>query len=449
MVRGAVPAVAGIVIGIAMAIAASGIFPVSFARAVEPAPGVRFDAVALALGGLALLVLVMLWVRAASYADGRERAEHTPSRTGESLARRAPSAAAATGTRFAFTNHEGSSRSARGTFALLVIMVVGVVGATAFGASLTRLVTDRGRFGSNYTFGVGDNSDMSASDLHKALDGDRDIDGMMILSEAEARSAGTTVELIGMERVRGSLAPRMLSGRVPARADEVALGKNTARQLHLGRGDHLTLRGSTSRPATFTVVGTVIVPTVGGNDGVGAGALLTNTGLQRLEPEPDTNVAAVTLRPGTSTKAVDRLKAVSGGTVGVEDIPPVIVNIARVRRVPTVLALLLGGMVLLTMLHVLIVAIHNRRHDVAVLRALGANRRWVARAVHWQATVLTGLPIIVGVPIGLLAGSALFRVFVDHIGALPDPAFPFLLLFLATAGLLVVANLAAQLLRED
>ena len=152
----------------------------------------------------------------------------------------------------------------------------------------------------------------------------------------------------------------------------------------------------------------------------------------------------------------------SGGTVGVEESPPVIVNIARVRRVPTVLALLLGAMVLLTMLHALIVAVHGRRRDVAVLRALGANRQWVARAVHWQATVLTGLPIVVGVPVGLLAGSALFRVFVDHIGALPDPAFPFLLLFLAIVGLLVVANLAAvvpafrarrvaaaQLLRED
>jgi ABC-type lipoprotein release transport system permease subunit len=462
MVRAAIPALTGMVVAIGLAVAASGIFPVSFARAVEPNPGVQFDAVALLLGGLALFVLALLWVRAASFRDGRERVEHSPSRTGEALARRAPSAAAATGTRFAFTNHEGSSRFARGTFVLLAVMVVGVVGAIAFGASLNRLVTDRARFGSNYALAVGDNSDMSANDLRKALADNPDIDGMMILSEAEARDEGTTVELIGMERVHGDLVPHMLSGRVPSGPDEIALGKNTARELHLGTGDHLTLRGSTSKPATFTVVGTVIVPTVGGNDGVGSGAVLTNTGLQRLEPEPDTNVAAVTLRPGASAKAVDRLKAVSGGTVGVEDAPPVIVNISRVRRVPLALALLLGGMVLLTMVHVLIVAIQGRRRDVAVLRALGANRRWVARTVHWQATVLTGLPILVGVPVGLLAGSALFRVYVDHIGALPDPAFPFLLLFATMAALVVIANLAAvvpafrarrvaaaQLLRED
>jgi ABC-type lipoprotein release transport system permease subunit len=462
MVRGAVPALVGVVVGIALAVAASGIFPLSFARAVEPDPGVRFDPVALVAGGLAMFVLVLSWVRAASHRDGRERAERTPSRTGETLARRAPSAAAATGTRFAFTNHEGSSRFARGTFALLAIMVVGVVGATAFGASLNRLVTDRGRYGSTYTLGVGVNSDMTADDLRKALTGNRDIDGMMILSEAEARRRDTTIELIGMERVHGDLAPRMLSGRVPSGPNEIALGKNTARALHLGRGDHLTLQGSTPTRATFTVVGTVIVPTVGGNDGVGEGAVITNTGMQRLEPQPDTNVAAITLRRDAAPNVIDRLEAASGGTVGVEDTPPVIVNISRVRRVPLAIAILLGGMVLLTMVHVLIVAIHGRRRDVAVLRALGANRRWVARTVHWQATVLTGLPIIVGVPVGLLAGSALFRVYVDHIGALPDPAFPFLLLFLTMAGLLVIANLAAvvpafrarrvaaaQLLRED
>jgi ABC-type lipoprotein release transport system permease subunit len=462
LLRGAIPALAGVVVGIGIAVAASGIFPVGFARATEPDPGVQFDAVALLGGGLVLLVLVLLWVSAASSRDGRQRLERAPSRTGETLARRAPSAAAATGTRFAFTNHEGSSRFARGTFVLLAVMVVGVVGALAFGASLDRLVTDRARFGSNYAFAVGDNSDLSASDLRKALADNRDIDGMMILSEAEARSGGTTVELIGMERVRGDLAPHMLSGRVPSAPDELALGHNTARQLHLGRGDHLTLRGSAPQPVTFTVVGITIVPTVGGNDGVGEGAVVTSTGLHRLEPEPDANIAAVTLRPGAPANASDRIKSVSGGNVGVEDRPPAIVNVSRVRGVPLALAALLGAMVLLTMVHVLIVAIQGRRHDVAVLRALGANRRWVARAVHWQATVLTGLPILVGAPLGLLAGSALFRVYVDHMGALPDPAFPFLVLFVTALGLVVLANLAAvvpayrarqvapaQLLRDD
>jgi putative ABC transport system permease protein len=77
------------------------------------------------------------------------------------------------------------------------------------------------------------------------------------------------------------------------------------------------------------------------------------------------------------------------------------------------------------------------------LRAIGADRRWVSRTVHWQATVLTAIPLIVGVPLGILAGSAVFRAFVSRIGALPSPVVPALLIAGIALAMLVVANLAA------
>jgi predicted lysophospholipase L1 biosynthesis ABC-type transport system permease subunit len=69
----------------------------------------------------------------------------------------------------------------------------------------------------------------------------------------------------------------------------------------------------------------------------------------------------------------------------------------------------------------------------------------VSQVVHWQATVLALLPVVVGIPLGLAFGSAAFRWFVDRVGAVPDPDLSPRLLAVAVASLVVVANLAAAL----
>ncbi|MCU1427654.1 MAG: hypothetical protein JWL83_1654, partial [Actinomycetia bacterium] len=175
IVEAAVPAAGGVGVGAVFAVLASGIFPAGFARSLEPKLGLRVDVVALAAGGALLLAALLAWVGMSLLGARRERLERTPSRAGESLARRAPSPAAATGTRFALTNHEGSSTFARSTVVVLAAIVAGVAGSTTFAASLDRLVSDRGRFGSNYTFTVGSNSDLNASDLRTSLARDPDI----------------------------------------------------------------------------------------------------------------------------------------------------------------------------------------------------------------------------------------------------------------------------------
>jgi putative ABC transport system permease protein len=330
-----------------------------------------------------------------------------------------------------------------GTLVVLVAIIAGVFGTLAFAASLDRLVTDRSRFGSNYTFGVGENSDLDAEQLRTALDDDPDISGLMILSASEARAGRETVELVGVELVRGALRPHVLSGRQPAAPDEVALGRVNARHLRVGVGDELQLTGEGTR-STFRVVGIVVVPTVGGNDGVGRGSIVTSDGLSRLGVEPTTIMAAVELRDGASgSDARQRIGELVGAPLGTQDVPSSILNVARVRRIPMFLAALLGGLGLVTLVHALIVSIQNRRRDLAVLRALGADRRWLSRLVHWQASILTSLPLLPGVPLGLVAGAVVFRAFTDRIGALPDPVFPFIVIAALALGLVVVANIAA------
>ncbi len=113
---------------------------------------------------------------------------------------------------------------------------------------------------------------------------------------------------------------------------------------------------------------------------------------------------------------------------------------ARVRRIPALLRGLLIVLALVTLIHALLVSINGRRRDLAVLRALGADGGWIGRAVHSQATVLTIVPLVVGIPLGLLVASVVFRAFVDRIGALPDPAIPVLLIVGLCATLVLVAN---------
>ena len=211
-------------LGVAGALLLSGRFPTGFVRALEPDPGVHVDAGALAIGGILLLGCLLAWVAVAFFTSRPRRALRARSRHSETIARVAPSPAAAAGTNFALTGREGSSTAALGTILALAFIVAGLVGATAFSVSLDDLVTDRARFGANYDFAVGDNSGLSTDDLRTAVGDDRDVAALMLISATQVRAGATTIPLMGVERVRGELAPRVLAGRLPTSRDEVALG---------------------------------------------------------------------------------------------------------------------------------------------------------------------------------------------------------------------------------
>jgi predicted lysophospholipase L1 biosynthesis ABC-type transport system permease subunit len=253
--------------------------------------------------------------------------------------------------------------------------------------------------------------------------------------------------LVRFEPVKGNLMPRLLSGRLPRAPDEIMLGRRSADSLRRHVGDEVRLRGAQGA-ATLRVVGIGVVPGIGGIDGVGDGGVVTPAGFARVNGASDTNVAAVTTRADVSTASARRLAGRIGSQTppaGGEGLPPTIANVARIRRVPIALAALLGVLALMTMLHALYMSIRSRRLDLAIMKSLGANRPWIARVAHWQATLLAMVPLLVGVPLGVLAGARLFRVFADRIGAVPDPTIPTVALSVIVLGALALANLAALL----
>src|SRR5207244_7195640 len=114
------------------------------------------------------------------------------------------------------------------------------------------------------------------------------------------------------------IAPTMLRGRAPTRADEIALGTQTSGALGVHIGDRVTGR-TRSGAVEYLVVGQVAVPALSDPQAVADGAVLTGAGLDRLTG-PETNFGTpdllVRFRPGVDKAAaaarIRRMPGVGG-----------------------------------------------------------------------------------------------------------------------------------------
>jgi FtsX-like permease family len=452
MARAAVPVLSGTLVGVAIAIALSGVFPTGFARRIEPYPGIRVDLGVLLLGVVVVVTALMLFTLAtlliSRLASRRDAKTTMPI---EAIATRAGSATASTGLRFAFGRRGQDGGSTRAVVIGLALTMACLVGALTFATSLVRLVNQPARYGVNYDIMLGNSGAESVPDeLLSAVESDPDIGGLLLYADGQARVGTATLRLIGMQPVKGELAPPVLTGRLPTSIDEIALGRLAAGALHTGVGGDLSLDGD-GGTQQFHVTGLVVVPSLGINEGIGQDGVLTVAGLARLNPAVVVTTAVVRFRAGAPEGALERLAGLAGldeelaaGEDPTGSAPSAIVNVGRVRAIPFVLAALLAALAVLTVGHTMVTSVQKRRRDVAILRSMGADRRWIARAVHWQATAFTLLPLVIGIPLGLIVGRIVFRSFADSIGTVDDASIPLLLVSGVVAGLVVIANLIAS-----
>ena len=444
--RAAVPILLGCGLACVIAVLPSDFFPTGFVRRLEPNPGTRIDAAVLILGAAIVVVGVLAWTAAAVALDQRPAKAVRPSKLVERVATSTAHACAATGLRFAFTRKTGERGSTTSAVLGVALVVGGLVAAAVFGSSLNRLVNTPDRYGSNYDYAVGDNGGTSIDEsLTEALRSDPDVTGLTLYAYGAARVGEKTVQLVGMQPVRGNLVPKLSAGRAPTGDDEVALGLVTARALGVGVGDSITMVGATST-LPMHVTGIAVVSGFGPVEGMGEGGVVTFAGLQRLDDSRELTTAAIDIR-NMDPETLTHLAAVVGVPPDAipEDgyRPAAIGNVARVRATPFVLAALLGGLAVLSVVHVMMTSLRKRRRDLAVLAALGADRGWIRRAVHWQATTFTILPVLTGIPLGIVAGRFVFVAFADSMGAVDEASTPLVLLAAMGAALLVLANAAA------
>ena len=446
--QAAVPVLVGALLAGVVAAAVSGWFPLGFVEQIEPDPGLRVDPLVHLLGPVVVAAAVLAWVTVSVVATRRRARVSTTQGPLDRVVTKIRHASIATGVRFAFQRFPGEPGTGRIALTGLVVVLAGLVAAATFGASLGRLVDEPERYGA-YDLVIGQGGDLPP-DLGDALAQDDDVAGYGLGGTALTSVGADSLDVSAIQTLKGDVDPYVFRGRLPVEDDEVALGKVSARHFGVDVDDDLVIGGA-DEAQTLHVTGIVLMPSIEGGEGIGTGALVTVDRLGLIDPDASLSAGLVDLAPGSSPGAVMSRIAdqfgLGGAFVPEDEIggsaPGDIINLDRIRAIPFVVAGAFAALAVLTLSHQLIVSGRRRRRDLAVLRALGADARWVTAVVHTQATAVALVALVVALPAGLLVGRVVFRAFVERIGALEGVAYGSAFLVASALLVLVLANLIA------
>jgi ABC-type antimicrobial peptide transport system permease subunit len=469
----AVVALAGALVAVVLAIAASPYMPIGPARVAEPHPGFTVNWAILGLGVLLMVALLVarvawpVWRMAAARAGVQGTLEvpsaDRTSRLVEEATRAGAPASAAVGIRLAL--EPGRGRTAvpvRSALAGTVLAVAAVAAAFTFGSNLVRLVRTPKLYGQTWNLAVDTQFGRLPPDATvQFLRTQKGVTGWTFGDHAGLTIAGKNVATIGLTRGRGPETwPMVVEGRPPSAPDEIVLGSKTLAGAHRHVGDTITVTPQgEDQGQEMHIVGRAVFPFFGQGSfnptGLGDGAAIQDPPREATEDDPaGFNFMLVRLAPGTSAADVARFRrnlATADGVCpsdqvcGVEtaDRPVDILNYTRIQATPLALAGLLAVLAVATIAHLLVTSIRRRRRDLAVLKTMGFVSRQVSSAVAWQATTLVVLALLVGLPLGVAAGRWIWQVFAGRIGIAPDPIVPVSTLALFIPVAVVVANLLA------
>jgi len=467
---------AGAVAAAALAVAASPLMPIGTARLAEPDPGFSADWAVLAAGAMAMAMLLVTvtalpaWSLASARPAGAGGEGTRPggrSRLGAWLARAGAPVAVTLGARFALDR--GAGRGAvpvRGALAGATLSVLAVTAAFTFGASLLQLVHSPARYGQRWDAVIDLQFSAIKSAQARQLAGrDPAISGWSLGDHGIIGINGAVVPAIGVAPGRGPLlSPTLVQGRPPRTAHELVLGTSTLRRLGLRVGEpvRVTIGGV---PFRDRIVGSAVFPNFGEGGypptDLGDGAETTTAVLQQqvlpggtAAGGPGYEFMLLRLRPGQRGPAgVARLqrslagfcRTVQQSTCVVGDQrPDGITNYARIDGIPEVLALLLAVLGVAVLGQVMVVSGWRRRRDFATLKALGLLRRQVAAIVTWQATTLTAVALLAGLPLGVAVGRWAWALFSDGLGVPPGTLAPVPFVLIIVPAAILLANAAAS-----
>jgi FtsX-like permease family protein len=429
-------AVAGATLGVAGAIVASNWMPIGVASYAEPHPGIDANWLILGPGWVIApaLVLAGAAVTAAAALTARRR-QAVPRRSAAVTAAAGAGlpVPAVVGTRFAL--EAGRGRSAvpvRPALLGAVVGVLGVLAAFTFYAGVSDAAANPARFGQTWQletfFGLNGHDAgpagkfLPAGKVLRAVAGDRDVTGVEDARIGGAQAGQVSVESFTYQPVAGKQIPVVLTGgRMPATPDEIALAPLTAGELHAVIGSTVRLKGGPT-PQNVRVSGIGFVP-AGPHNSYADGAWLTPAGYDRLFHGAHYafkfHAALVSLRPGADAASVARrlgklatAVAGRGNPVGFSPPPPMaeVLVIRDVAALPLALSAFLALLAAGAVGHALSIAVRRRRHELAVLRALGLTRWQCRMVVATQASVLALIGLLFGVPLGIAFGRVIWRI---------------------------------------
>lgn len=475
MARTIVVALLGAAGGVVIAILLSPLAPVGEARWAEPSGGFSLDGVVLLGGGLASLAsVVVLGVLPAlriahlhrSADDARQR---KPSVVVEALAASGAKPAMLVGARHALERGHGQSSVPVGTALLGSVLAVTALCATAvFGASLSHLTTTPALYGDRFQlviYGQGAGGPgVNTAKMVKALEHNPAVAGISIGFGRAVSIDGTSIQVLAGQAIRGPMLLSTVAGQFPDGAGQIALGATTLRDVgaHLGSTVPVTflVPGSGARTVPLRVVGEVAFPIGIGNEntGLGTGAAMTINGyfdagclpgrshekcLAVIKEQSSTSLL-VSFVPGPpGLAAIAHYLGTFQDATGTPTVPGALVNFGEAVNFPLIVGMVLALFGVATLVHLLVVSVGRRRQEMGLLKALGFVNTQVAAAVCWQATTVALVGIVIGVPLGVAAGDAVWRAFAKNLGVVPVSVVPVPPIAALAVGALVVANLLA------
>jgi ABC-type lipoprotein release transport system permease subunit len=446
VLAGAAVPIAGALVGTVMAVVAAGVlsdrFPISVARRVEPDPGMEIDRVVFGVGSVALLALSAAWAVVTIRRLARTGAPSRASRSWTSLAL-PPSASIGIGHTF---DRRAADRTVpvRAALAASVLGMVGVVGAATVVHSFDALVDEPPRYG--WTWSV--EPDTYAEDREALADeiaASPGVDAVAARHTKRMELAGSVVTGFAFESRGDVIAPPLRSGRLPDAADEVVLGQRTADDLGVSIGDRVPVSRRTGESGTVDVevVGIAVFAPVETKD-PGSGALVTPEGLERYGRSDGYTSMLVRYEPGFDSggledELMEREVADFSAVYARPRLPGALENLDLVMPIVVALGAFFAALAVVGLTHALVVGTRRRRRELATLRALGMRRRQVRRIVlvTGVATVLFG--VLVGVPLGLVAGRSVWALVIGSHGLLDAPTAPMPVLLAALPAAVVIA----------
>ncbi len=457
----------GAFLAIVIAIATSPLAPIGLAREAEIHGGFAVNVAMLGAGfcvlvSLSLVIALAITLAAASTLSStaakrslRGAPAGRRARFGESITSAGLSPSIRLGVASVLSADDSGASPGRGAIVAVAIAATGVVVAATFGASLGKLAATPRQQGWNFDVVVG-NSNAQA---------DQEARGVALLARnpyVAAFSAlasppdtptinGIRVGLAGVDARKGNLEPVMLDGRAPQSPNEIVLARATMRQLHARVGDVVSVVAGTKR-ASLRITGVMLAISAGSffSGRLDEGAGVTLQGLRRVEPTAIVTMFLVDYARGADPNvALARLQHDFGSNV-LQRIPARDVeNLVRVDTLPLLLAALLAGLAITTLVYTLTASVGRRNRELAVLKALGFERKQLAASVMWQTWTLAFIGFIVGLPIGVVIGRAAWRAVAGNIGSVQQPVVPAdviaMLVVLSALAVTVVAFVPAWL----
>lgn len=407
----AVPALLAGGAAAASAVALSSRFPVGLGGQLEPDRGTHADWPVLALGAVLVVAAVaagaLLASLRATSASARAADAASPSPLLRPL-QALRSLSLSVGASMMLERGKGErSLPIRPALAGAAVGIIGVVGSFGLVRGIDDAHRTPERSGQRWTGTLYPDDQHPIAAVQRAALAERDVDLVTVIERDPLPVGGAALPVYAVRSVRGDGGFALLRGRAPAQDGEVAVGPSTGKALHRGIGSTLEIG---SPPRRFRVVGEALLPQTP-HSSFDQGVWVTEGSLRRLGGElgiHDTSIGVHVREGADAGKVLGRLGS-SGTEVDPLALPQDVILLRNVRSLPQALGAFLALLGIAAVGHALVTAGRRRRHDLAVLRVLGVRRRQCAGAIAWQAVGVAALALVVGVPLGIVAGRLTWR----------------------------------------